>query len=361
MLSIRSVLLLGLAFIAVQATAADGPPPAPVTVAKAQSRSLAGSSVATGAVASRNDAAIAAEVGGRLVWIAEPGSVVERNEPIARLDRAELLLALRDAEAAVKRIDAETRLLASQRDRLQSLDARSVVSAAQLEEAAARHEMAVMQLEQAKVSRDRARLMLERAEIRAPFPGAVVERLHSPGEFVAVGTPLARLVDTRNVEVVARAPLSLAASLKSGTVAQLKMNGSGQSGRVRAVVPVGDERSRLLELRIALDESDWPVGAPVQVVLPAAPSQDGVSVPRDAVILRQASTYVFRVTAAGTAEKVPVTLGRGQGSSVTVTGPLRSGDRVVVRGGERLSHGQPVTVTNEQLTASRPLTRPGPG
>jgi RND family efflux transporter MFP subunit len=354
MRSLSRAAFLGLTFVALPGIAADGAPPVPVTVSKAEMRPLVSTSVATGAVASRNDAAIAAEVGGRLVWVAEPGAAVGRNETIARIDAAELRLTLRDTEAAVKRIDAETRMLASQLDRLQSLDARSVVSQSQLEEAAARHEMARMQLEQARVSRDRARLMLERAEIRAPFPGAIAERLHSSGEYVTAGTPLLRIVDTTNVEVVARAPLALAASLRTGAAARLTMNGAEQTGRVRAIVPVGDERSRLLELRIAVNDVDWPVGAPVQVQLPSAAPLGGVSVPRDAVILRQASTYVFRVTPAGTAEKVPVVLGQGQGSSVTVTGELRSGDRVVVRGGERLAHGQQVKVTNERVSmASR--------
>jgi multidrug efflux pump subunit AcrA (membrane-fusion protein) len=75
-----------------------------------------------------------------------------------------------------------------------------------------------------------------------------------------------------------------------------------------------------------------------------------VSVPRDAVILRQAASYVFRVADDGTAERVQVQVGSGQGAVVAVTGALQAGDRVVVRGGERLQPGQAVTVSTEKLS-----------
>jgi RND family efflux transporter MFP subunit len=332
----------------------EGPPPVPVTVARVQGGAPGATNGATGAVASRNDAAISAEVSGRLLWIAEPGTRIERNGVLARIEARDLQLGLRDSEAAVRRIDAEVRLLAAQRDRLNTLGQTSAVSRSQLEEATARHEMSAQQLEQARVTRDRAALMLERTVIRAPFAGAVAERLHSTGEYVTPGTALARLVDTRNVEVVARAPLNLAGSVKPGSVATLEMGGARVTGKVRAVVPVGDERSRLLELRIAVADVEWPVGAPVRVELVNAERSAGVSVPRDAVILRQAATYVYRVAKGNTAERVPVTVGAGRGESVAVVGDLRAGDLVVVRGGERLQPGQAVTVTNErQSVASR--------
>jgi multidrug efflux pump subunit AcrA (membrane-fusion protein) len=39
-----------------------------------------------------------------------------------------------------------------------------------------------------------------------------------------------------------------------------------------------------------------------------------------------------------------VATGIGQGDWVEVAGPIRAGDRVVVRGNERLRDGQPVTI-----------------
>jgi RND family efflux transporter MFP subunit len=319
------------------------PPPVPVVVTTARIENFAANLSATGTVVSRNDARISGEVGGTLAWIAEPGANVKRGETIARIDGERLSLALRDNEAAVRRLEAQLQLLATQRTRLQTLGS-NVVSQSQLDEATSRERMAEQDLEQARVARDRARLDLNRASVRAPFDGIVAERLSQSGEFVAGGTPLLRLVNDRDLEVVARAPLTTADTIGAGAIAQLIDGERKSSGKVRAVIPVGDERSRMVELRIALNDRSWRVGAPVRVEIAPRHLKAVVTVPRDAVILRQGSSYVMRVKADNTAERVAVNIGPGQANNVQIDGLLRAGDRVVVRGAERLEPGQTVKV-----------------
>lgn len=325
------------------ARAADAPAPVPVVVTTARAEKLGANLTATGAVVSRNDARISSEVGGTLAWIAEPGTLVKRGEPVARLDPERLALALRDNEAAVKRLDAQLQLLTTQRTRLQTLG-QSVVSQSQLDEALSRERMAEQEVEQARVARDRARLDLSRATVRAPFPGIVAERLQQSGEFVAGGAPLLRLVNDRELEVVARAPLGTADADIAGAVVNLIDGERHGTGKVRAVIPVGDARSRLVELRIALVERDWRVGAPVRVEIAPRSLRSVIMVPRDAVILRQGESYVMRVREDNTAERVAVNIGPGQANNVQIDGTLRAGDRVIVRGGERLEPGQAVAV-----------------
>ena len=314
----------------------------PVVVTTARSESVGASLTATGTVVSRNDARISGEVSGTLAWIAEPGANVKRGETIARIDGERLTLALRDNEAAVKRLDAQLHLLSTQRARLQTLG--NVVSQSQLDEALSRERMAEQDLEQARVARDRARLDFKRATVRAPFAGIVAERLNQAGEFVASGSPLLRLVNDRDLEVVARAPLTTADAVSAGALAQLIDGDHKGTGKVRAVIPVGDERSRMVELRIALSDSSWRVGAPVRVEIAPRALKAVVTVPRDAVILRQGNSYVMRVTADNTAERIAVNIGPGFAGQVQIDGLLQAGDRVVVRGGERLQPGQSVKV-----------------
>jgi RND family efflux transporter MFP subunit len=322
------------------ATGADAPP-VPVVVAEARMENFAANLVATGTVVSRNDARISGEVGGTLAWIAEPGAMVKRGAAIARIDAERLMLALRDNEAAVKRLDAQLDLLATQRKRLQTLGT-NVVSQSQLDEASSRERMAEQDVEQARVARDRARLDLNRATVRAPFDGIVAERLQQSGEFVAGGTPLLRLVNDSDLEVVARAPLITADAVGAGAIAQLIDGDRKVSGKVRAVIPVGDERSRMVELRIALTDRSWRVGAPVRVEIAPRHLKAVVTVPRDAVILRQGASYVMRVKSDNTAERVAVNIGPGHANQVQIDGTLQAGDRIVVRGAERLQPGQTV-------------------
>jgi RND family efflux transporter MFP subunit len=317
-------------------------PPVPVVVTTARAENFGASLTATGTVVSRNDARISGEVGGTLAWIAEPGANVKRGDTIARIDGERLALTLRDNEAALKRLDAQLHLLATQRARLQTLG--NVVSQSQLDEALSRERMAEQDVEQARVARDRARLDLNRATVRAPFAGIVAERLRQSGEFVAGGSPLLRLVNDRDLEVVARAPLTTADSVGEGAIARLVDGEHKGEGKVRAVIPVGDERSRMVELRIALTDRSWRVGAPVRVEIAPRALKAVVTVPRDAVILRQGASYVMRVNADNTAERVAVNIGPGYANNVQIDGLLQAGDRVVVRGGERLEPGQTVKV-----------------
>lgn len=338
-------LLVALTFSLATATlvrAADRPP-VPVVVTEARVENFAASLSATGTVVSRNDARISGEVGGTLAWIAEPGSTVKRGAPVARIDGERLQLAVRDNEAAVRRLEAQLQLLATQRNRLQTLGS-NVVSQSQLDEALSRERMAEQDVEQAKVARDRARLDLQRATVRAPFDGIVAERLQQSGEFVASGMPLLRLVNDQDLEVVARAPLTTADTVGAGAIARLIDGGHTSTGKVRAVIPVGDERSRMVELRIALTDRSWRVGAPVRVEIAPRQLKAVVTVPRDAVILRQGASYVMRVKADNTAERVAVNIGPGHANQVQIDGTLQAGDRVVVRGAERLEPGQAVKV-----------------
>jgi RND family efflux transporter MFP subunit len=298
---------------------------------------------ATGTVVSRNDARISGEVGGTLAWIAEPGATVRRGEAIARIDGERHALALRDNEAAVKRLEAQLQLLHTQSTRLQTLG-NNVVSQSQLDEALSRERMAEQDVEQARVARDRARLDLDRATVRAPFDGVVAERLSQAGEFVTSGDPLLRLVNDRDLEVVARAPMTTADTVSPGAIAQLVDGDRKASGKVRAVIPVGDERSRMMEMRIALTDRSWRVGAPVRVEIAPQSLKAVVTVPRDAVILRQGASYVMRVKSDNTAERVAVNIGPGYANNVQIDGVLQAGDRVVVRGAERLEPGQAVKV-----------------
>jgi RND family efflux transporter MFP subunit len=323
---------------------AAGSPAAPVVVVSAKQQSFAASVTATGTVASRNDARLSADVNGTLDWVAEPGRAVKQGDVIARLNEERLKLVLRDNEAAVKRLEANLQLLAAQSDRLQSLAAQNVVSRNQLDEAVSRKAMAEQELEQSRVARDRALLDLRHATVRAPFAGYVAERLQQAGEYVTAGTTLARLVDTSNVEVIARAPIANAGLIRIGQAVRVSDDGRSVDSRVHSIIPIGDERSRLLELRIALEGNAWPIGSAVRIQLASANAQRAVTVPRDAVIQRQGGAYVFRIGSKSTAERVPVRVGPGRESEVEIVGEVCAGDRIVIRGGERLQPGQVVSV-----------------
>jgi multidrug efflux pump subunit AcrA (membrane-fusion protein) len=86
------------------------------------------------------------------------------------------------------------------------------------------------------------------------------------------------------------------------------------------------------------------VGAPVRVEIAPRVVKAVVTVPRDAVILRQGASYVMRVRPDNTAERIAVNIGPGHANHVQIDSSLIAGDRVIIRGGERLETGQAVKI-----------------
>lgn len=339
---------LGLAFWpSIDAPAQTLPPEAPpavVEIATARERESTGTAWVPASVISRNDARLAGEVPGRLTFVAEVGTVVAAGDPVARVDDETLTLELRDADAMVGRRQAEHQQATRQFERLRALKDNKLVAASQLDDAQSNVEIRQRELVQAEVARDRARHRLAQGTVRAPFAGVVIERLVQVGEYLQAGSPVARFVQTKNVELTARAPAALATHLSTGQTVAIRQGGHPYEGRIRAIVPAADQVSRQLELRLELDDCEWLVGSAAEVALPQAAMHLAISVPRDALVLRPEGTYVFRIDGEGVAQRVDVVAGEIADDWIDVTGDVAAGDRLVIRGAERLRDGQAVAI-----------------
>ena len=320
-----------------------GPPPAPVVVAVAESRMLAPVTWYPGTVISRNRARLAAEVQGRLVWVADVGAVIAEGEVVARLDDALLRQSLVEDEAAVSREQARLTFLDAQVKRLRKLVTQNTATRSRLDEAVAERDVARSEMRAARARVALTGERLRRTQIKAPFGGIVTERLRQSGEWAESGDTVVRLVDAQSLEVQLWIPVAALAFVREGSELALESNPSKTVGKVRAIVPVGDNRSRLYELRLGIDGQSWPVGQDVRVAIPTATARAVIAIPRDALVLRRDGAAVYRVGENDLADRVAVTPGIAQGDLIEVDG-ITAGDRVVIRGGERLRPGQPVAV-----------------
>lgn len=319
-------------------------PPAIVSVAPAVSTDFAPRHWAPGSIISRRDARVASEREGRVVEVVDVGQRVRAGQALAVLDDTVLRLREREGEADLARIRAQLDMAARQEQRYAQLAAQQNIARAQYEQLRADRDMLVQ--EQARAQAQLAQVRHQRTQmvVRAPFDGIVAERHTQRGEYLATGTSVARLVDTAVPEVRVRAPVDLARHLGAGTQVRVRSGGDERSYPVSAMVPVGDEASRQIELRIAIHDLQAPVGTAVDVGLPSADTRTVVAVPRDAVVLRREGDFVMRVDAAGKAERLPVRTGAEMDGLVEVTGAVRAGDRLIVRGGERIEPGQAVSI-----------------
>ncbi len=324
-----------------------------VEVAEASKTRIAPRRWVPGGVVSRNDARLATSAEGRLVYVAEVGTQLRAGERVAKLEDEALQLRAEDAKADIARIDAQRAASERQLHRIEQL-ANNSISQTQLDEVRAQLAMLTAQLQQAQVRHRAALHDLSQTEVRAPFSGIVTERLAQRGEYVATGAAIAHLVDTVQLEARAQAPLALASFVRPDMELPLKVGREQMKAKVRAVVPVGDGRSRQFELRLVLANGALRVGTPLEVGLPEREASEAIVVPRDAIAIRQDGSYLMRVRSDSTAERIAVTTSTSEGNLVTIQGDVSPGDLVVVRGVERLQPGQKVTILTREASV-----RPG--
>lgn len=348
MAPIRFTLAVALAG-AVPALAAQAPemPPSPVSVDVVGQAEITPTIPVTGTVYSRNDLQITIGVDGQLEFVAEPGTVVAKGEVIARIDTTPLELQKREQQAQLQRARAQLKFLNAQLTRQRDLLDTNSTSANQLEQTLSDRDVAASDLDIAELRIKQIEDQLARASISAQFDGVVIERLRREGEDVSRGTVLARITDTRNLEVRVFAPLRYAGRVKAGDNLRIFGYESEFVGTVRTVVPSADMRSQTFELRVDLSDqarTQWAIGQLVSVAVPMRSARESLTVPRDALVLRREGTYVFRVNDENRAERIAVETGDSAGTLVGVSGDLAVGDRVVVRGAETLSDGRTVAI-----------------
>ena len=339
--------VLALVVLLPAAWAQHGAPAANVRVAKASIQALAPVTIVPGTVVSRNDAKLAAEVTGRLIEVADVGTVVARGDVVAIIEDTQLKLKKNEQQAEVNRAQARLKFLESEEQRYVTLEESNLAAATKLDETRSDRDVAQGDLQVAMSRLAQTEDQLSRTRVAAPFNGIVVERLMMPGERVTTGSDVARLVDQQNLEVIARAPLKYFSYVHPGQQLVLQTGEVIVTGTVRTVVAVGSENTHQFELRLDIAANRFPVGQTLRVSIPTSTAREALAVPRDALVLRPEGITVFVVNRDQTARQVSVTPGIGSGELIEVSGDLEDGDTVIVRGNERLRPGQSVSIMPE--------------
>lgn len=349
----KYVVALALAGIGVFANAQErpaGPPPALVEVDEVKMEMVAERIWVPGTVMSRTDSQIASEVAGRIDWIADVGDVVQKGQVLAKLDDELLKLQLEQNMADIAKWESRVSLLERKQKRISEMAKLNNSSRDELDEIMSDLEIAKQEVQQAKINKRQTEYRLSQTQVKAPFDALVVARIQTPGEFTSVGNNLLRIVDTTNIEASIKAPLSAVPFITRGMEVTVKNGAREKSETIRTIVPVGNANSRMMEIRVALEPGDFPIGSAVRVALPNSDSHEATTVKRDALVLRQAGTFVFMIDGENKAHQVPVKTGIGLGERVEVTGEIGPTDNVVIRGAERLRAGQQVRFLDEPQT-----------
>jgi RND family efflux transporter MFP subunit len=328
--------------------------PANVNVDSAKMTELSPVVSVSGTVVSQNDSKIAAEISGRLISLSAIGARVMTGDVIALIDDKQLKIELREVQANVFNSKAHLRFLEAEVIRKKQLFKQKLSPETELDKVLSERDIAQGDVTVAQARLDKTKQNLAYTQLKAPFSGIVTQRIANLGEYVENGSAIIRLVETANSEASVFAPIVAFQFLKEAK--QLAVESPLGSGYaiIKAIVPVANVRSHLMEVRLDMSTFDWPIGLAFKAQVANGPSEVLLAVPRDALVLRRDGASVFRVNKSDegvTAEKIAVALGVGMGGLVAVTSTdpnksIQAGDLIIIRGAERLKDGQSVAIKN---------------
>ena len=336
-----------------------------------------------GRIVARREGEVAARVSAAVDQVeVQVGDHVAADDILVRLDTTRLQLdrALAEAEhaAAVADHTATLRqldLLRQERNRLDQLKGSAAFSKARLDDkrtevtvTESRVQAAAARLERARVGLDYRTTDLADAVIRAPYAGVVVEKHVSAGAYVRVGDPVLVMIDDLDVEIEADVPAARLERLSPGEQLTFQIGGDPLEARIRAIIPVENPLTRTRAVRFEPvtwgDSTVLAIGQSVTVDLPVGELREVLTVHKDAVVVHQGQRVVFVVDKESKAQPRPVQLGAAIGGRFEVIEGLAPGERVVIRGNERLRPGQEVIALapgNETGSGDTGASRTGEG
>lgn len=192
---------------------------------------------------------------------------------------------------------------------------------------------------------------LQDTEIRAPFSGAVTQRLLSPGAVAGPGQTILTLQSVDDLFVTLPVSAEEAARLTIGDDAVVQMESSAQAkraklrGKLVSINPSADlvTRKNLARIRVIDPAKTLSPGMFVKVRLSAGAKVRVIAVPTDAVEKAGEKTTVAVADEQGGIEVRPVSTGQTQNGFVEIVSGLSPGEKVVTLSYSKPKDGQRVS------------------
>jgi membrane fusion protein (multidrug efflux system) len=316
----------------------------PVRVVEITAGPVTATVTATGTIKARDDVPISAEAGGRVLEVtARVGDDVSEGDVLVRLDDELAALALRQAEAQRLLAEAELDDAEASLERAQSLWRSGDIADAEREATEHRAKSARASFAAAQAGLGAAERQLRNTRIQSPIDGTVVFVHAEEGHLIAVGTPVAHVVNDDVVEIelgLSEDQVPDVSPRQAATVRVRALPGELFGGKVEYVGRRADDMTKTYPVRVVLRNSAHRLraGMVAEVTIDAKEFSDVVVIERDWVVERYGEPAVY-VASGSLAVLKRLTLGRVIGNRVIVTSGLDEGDLMVTFGYDRLTEG----------------------
>jgi len=326
---------------AAKPAAPPGPPPAaapqgvPVKAVPAKVAKVSDDISAVGSLLAEESVIIRPEIDGRVAGLhfAE-GQPVEKGARLVTIDSTEY-------EAQASGVRADLKVEEQRLARTQELYEQKFISKDALD------------AQTGNVHRTRAKLQeaesrLAKTVIRAPFPGIVGLRQVSPGAYVKAGNDIVSLENVSSIKVDFRIPETYLSKVRPNQEIAVRLDaypGEEFKGRVYAVEPVVDEKTRTIAMRARIPNKGWKLkpGMFVRVAVTLENRPNAIIVPETAIWPQGRDSFVYRVVD-GKAALTKIEIGVRRPGEVEVLKGVAAADMVVTDGQMKLRDGSPVMI-----------------
>ncbi len=303
-----------------------------------------------GQVRARYEADLAFRVGGKVIERrVELGQEVAAGEVLARLDAADLDLALSAARAELSGAEADALKARQELTRVQGLYTQKFVGQSALDAAVAAKDAAEARVNALRAQSRQSGNQAQYSALLASKDGIITALNLELGQVVAAGAPVLRMAYDGEREVHVRvgevAGDALRRAQQDGQALQVTLwarPGMAWTGTVREIAPALDAaRAQWVKVRVPELPSDVPLGATAQVALAQPAPPDTLWLPTTALFQQGDQPAVWVVEGKDTLRLQPVMVQAYTHDGVRVRG-LSAGMRVVAAGVHALHEGQVV-------------------
>lgn len=327
-----------------------GPPAVlSVVVTRGQVVSLPLRAPAAGRIEAWQEASIGTEANGlRLTDVmVNVGDSVKRGQVLAVFDGGTIAAELTEARASVAQAEAEAAEADTNAHRAKSVEAAGAMSAQQVGQYVAAAKTARARLDAMRAVEKRNRIHVAQTRVLASSDGIISSRTATVGAVVPAGQELFRMIKEGRIEWRAAVSVSDLNAITPGQRATITEQGRPPViGTVRMVSPVIDAQTHtgLVYIDLPVDRT-LRVGLFVRGYLDMGEAP-ALTVPRNAVLLRDGFHYVMQVGPESSVAMKKVSLGRDIGAQVEITAGLTAADTIIASGLSFLSDGDKVRVVD---------------
>lgn len=294
-------------------------------------------------------AAVAAKVDGRIekVYVHE-GDVVEKGQVLAILEQTDTDANLLIAQGSY--LDAQTNLRKADADlqRYEQLHKSGAVSQKTVDDYRFARDNAAAKLESARGTLRGMESKSIGTVLTAPADGIVSKRYYQEGYYAKAGTPVIAIADISRLKTVIHIPEGLISGVDVGNEAVIKVPAYDKKeivGKITRIAPVADLPSHTFAAEVSIDNNQrLRAGIFANVSLQAVPKENVLTIPLNAIVMRDDQQTVYVVNADGIVQRRVLNIGYTNDQVAEVVSGLTGDDLIVTEGHHKLREGSKINM-----------------